>query len=226
MSLSAICTDPGSRADKRKQMVEEQLIPRGINNKDVLQSMLTVPRHCFVSKQFQALAYDDCPLPISAGQTISQPYIVALMAEALKPANTDRFLEIGTGSGYAAAVLSRIVAMVYTIERHEVLGKEAQARIKALQYDNIQVRIGDGTKGWPENSPFDGIIVSAGAPTIPQSLVDQLKPGGRIVVPVGDEVTQELLILHKKIDGDTAMENIGAVRFVPLIGDEGWDRLE
>ncbi|MDD4169379.1 MAG: protein-L-isoaspartate(D-aspartate) O-methyltransferase, partial [Desulfotomaculaceae bacterium] len=166
MSLSIICADPDSHADERKQMVEEQLIPRGIKNRNVLQSMMTVPRHCFVPKQYQAFAYDDCPLPISAGQTISQPYIVALMAEALEPVNMDKILEIGTGSGYAAAVLSRIVAMVYTIERHELLGKEAQERIKALKYDNIQIRIGDGTKGWPENSPFDGIIVSAGAPAI------------------------------------------------------------
>ncbi|MDD3652968.1 MAG: protein-L-isoaspartate(D-aspartate) O-methyltransferase [Desulfotomaculaceae bacterium] len=223
MSLSIICDDPGNRSDERKQMIEEQLILRGINNRDILQSMLIVPRHCFVSKQYQAYAYDDCPLPISAGQTISQPYIVALMVKALKPANTDRVLEIGTGSGYAAAVLSRIVAMVYTIERHEALGNEAQARLKALKYDNIQVRIGDGTKGWYEKSPFDGIIVSAGAPNIPQSLVDQLKPGGHIVVPVGDEITQELLILYKKHDGETSIEKIGAVRFVPLIGDEGWD---
>ncbi|OPX84246.1 MAG: Protein-L-isoaspartate O-methyltransferase [Pelotomaculum sp. PtaB.Bin104] len=209
MSLSTICADPGSRADERERMVKEQLIPRGITNQAVLESMLTVPRHCFVSKQFQAAAYDDCPLPIIAGQTISQPYIVALMAEALKPAKTAKILEIGTGSGYAAAVLSRVATTVYTIERHEVLASDAQTRIKALKYDNIHLRTGDGTKGWPEEAPFDGILVSAGAPTIPQSLVDQLKPGGRIVIPVGDKITQELLILHKNADGKTTMENIG-----------------
>jgi len=216
-------SDPGSRAEERRRMVDEQLIPSGITNKAVLQSMLTVPRHWFVPEQLQAFAYHDCPLPIGEGQTISQPYIVALMAEALEPAPADRVLEIGTGSGYAAAVISRVVSQVYTIERHETLAREAQSRFQALKYGNIKVRIGDGTKGWPEEAPFDGIVIAAGAPVVPKSLGKQLKTGGRLVIPVGDRSHQELLRLRKRPGGDFAIENLGGVRFVPLIGEEGWD---
>jgi len=216
-------TDSSGRADERKRMVEKQLIPQGITNKDVLQSMLTVPRHFFVSEQLQAYAYNDCALPIDEGQTISQPYIVALMAEALEPEPEDRILEIGTGSGYAAAVISRIVSVVYTIERHEALAGQAQSRFDTLKYDNIVVRLGDGSKGWTGKAPFDGIMVTAGAPVIPESLGNQLKAGGYLVIPVGKRNQQELLRVEKKSDGSLAQENLGAVRFVPLVGEEGWE---
>lgn len=211
------------RAGERKQMVEGQLMPRGITNKSVLQSMLTVPRHFFVSEQLQGYAYHDCPLPIGEGQTISQPYIVALMAEALNPQKEDIVLEIGTGSGYAAAVLSRIVAKVYTIERHDLLVKDAQARFQILKYGNIVTRTGDGSKGWPEEAPFDGIMVTAGAPLVPESLGNQLKTGGFLVVPVGKRSYQELLRLEKKADGTLTRTSLGTVRFVPLVGEEGWE---
>ncbi len=216
--------NPGAadRAGERKRMVETQLLTRGLINKDVLQSMLTVPRHRFVPAHFQDYAYDDGPLPIGEGQTISQPYIVALMAEALEPASTDRVLEIGTGSGYAAAVLSRVVSVVYTIERNANLAREAESRFRALKYDNIKVRIGDGTKGWQEEAPFDGIQVTAGTPEIPKSLSDQLAAGGRLVAPVGGMGYQELLCIRRRPDGTFTRSNLGAVRFVPLIGEEGW----
>ncbi|OPY57953.1 MAG: Protein-L-isoaspartate O-methyltransferase [Pelotomaculum sp. PtaU1.Bin035] len=212
-----------NRADERRRMVEDQLISNGITNKAVIQSMLTVPRHCFVSTRLQAYAYYDCPLLIGEGQTISQPYIVALMADALETTSADRVLEIGTGSGYAAAVLSRLASMVYTVERHESLASEARSRFQALKYANIRVHTGDGTKGWPEEAPFDGIVVAAGAPEVPKSLGDQLKPGGRLVIPVGERGSQELLRVRKKADNSFTREYLGAVRFVPLIGEEGWN---
>lgn len=210
------------RADERRRMVEEQLIPLGITNRAVLQSMLEVPRHLFVSEQMQAYAYNDCALPIDEGQTISQPYIVALMAEALEPEPEDRILEIGTGSGYAAAIISRIASKVYTIERHETLAGQAQSRFQTLKYDNIIISIGDGSKGWAGEAPFDGIAVAAGAPVVPESLSNQLKTGGLLVVPVGKRNYQDLLRLRKKADGGFDRENLGAVRFVPLVGEEGW----
>lgn len=213
----------GNRMDERRKMIEEQLVPRGIKNKAVLQSMLTVPRHRFVPGQLQAYAYHDGPLSIGKGQTISQPYIVALMAEALEPSPTDRVLEIGTGSGYAAAVLSCLVSTVYTMERLETLAQEAQSRFLELNYDNIKVRIGDGTKGWPEEAPFDGILVSAGAPAVPDSLCSQLKPGGRLVIPVGGKGYQELVRVRQKSPNKFDREYLGAVCFVPLIGEEGWE---
>ncbi|MCG9966503.1 protein-L-isoaspartate(D-aspartate) O-methyltransferase [Pelotomaculum terephthalicicum JT] len=213
----------GDRAEERRRMVEKQLIPYGISNEAVLSSMLEVPRHLFVSEQLQAYAYADCALPIDEGQTISQPYIVALMAEALRPDPADAVLEIGTGSGYAAAVLSRIVSKVYTIERHKNLAGQAQSRFQTLKYENIIVRIGDGSKGWTGKAPFDGILVAAGAPVIPESLGNQLKAGGCLVVPVGDRHHQELLRLEKKPDGSFDRENLGGVRFVPLVGEEGWN---
>ncbi|MCL6634921.1 MAG: protein-L-isoaspartate(D-aspartate) O-methyltransferase [Peptococcaceae bacterium] len=203
-------------------MVELQLVPRGISSEPVLQAMLAVPRHCFVPPRLQAHAYYDGPLAIGEGQTISQPFVVALMIEALEPAPAHRVLEVGTGSGYAAAVLSRIVSMVYTIERFESLAGEARSRFRALNYANIRVRVGDGTKGWPEEAPFDGIVVSAGAPSVPGSLCDQLKPGGCLVIPVGDRRCQELLRV-RRTDGGFARENLGPVHFVPLVGEEGWD---
>ncbi|MCL6638729.1 MAG: protein-L-isoaspartate(D-aspartate) O-methyltransferase [Firmicutes bacterium] len=213
---------PGDRAGERREMVESQIAARGVRNEAVLNSMRTVPRHLFVPEALQEYAYRDSPLPIGEGQTISQPYIVALMAEALEPRAEDRVLEIGTGSGYAAAILSRLVSMVYTIERREILAKQAQNRFRALQYDNIIVRVGDGTKGWPEEAPFDGILITAGAPAVPRTLGGQLKPGGRMVLPVGYRMHQSLLRLRLTGGGFTR-ENLGPVCFVPLIGEEGWD---
>lgn len=210
------------RLEERLEMVNTQLIPRGIRNKAVLESMLTVPRHHFVPANLQSYAYYDGPLAIGEGQTISQPYIVALMAEALDPSHAGKILEIGTGSGYAAAVLSRLAGKVFTIERHAVLAHEAQARLKSLKYDNVQVRTGDGTRGWPGEAPFEGILVSAGAPGVPQTLCSQLSPGGRMVVPVGDRNHQELVLVERNPAGGFTRKSLGAVKFVPLIGAEGW----
>lgn len=216
------CSIPGNRVEERRIMVEQQLVRRGIMNGAVLQSMFAVPRHRFVPPGLQACAYNDGPLPIGDGQTISQPYIVALMCEALELAPGDRVLEIGTGSGYAAAVLSRIVHTVYTIECLEELAEEAKARFFALKYDNIHVRVADGTTGWPEEAPFNGIMVSAGAPVVPNSLLIQLGPGGRLVIPVGGKGQQELLLVRQMPGGGFIRESLGAVCFVPLIGEEGW----
>ena len=207
---------------ERRLMVENQLKLRGIKNEAVLQSMLAVPRHCFVPANLQKYTYLDGPLPIGEGQTISQPYIVALMAELLEPSPGDRVLEIGTGSGYAAAVLAQMVAMVYTIERHASLAAKAQEVFQALNYGNIITRVGDGTKGWPEEAPFDGILVSAGAPAVPKSLCNQLKPGGRLVIPAGERQCQELVLVRRGEDGGFSEEKMGEVVFVPLIGEEGW----
>jgi protein-L-isoaspartate(D-aspartate) O-methyltransferase len=212
-----------SRQAERQQMVQDQIAGRGINNESILKSMLDVPRHRFVAERYQAFAYFDGPLPIGEGQTISQPYIVALMAAVLEPQATGRFLEVGTGSGYAAAVLSRLVSVVYTIERCASLAKQAQARFKELKYDNVRVRVGDGSKGWPEEAPFDGIMVTAGSPGIPDSLIKQLKPGGRMVIPSGPRSCQKLLLVKKNATGEIYSENVGMVFFVPLIGEEGWE---
>jgi protein-L-isoaspartate(D-aspartate) O-methyltransferase len=203
-------------------MVEEQIFHRGIRDARILESFRLVPRHYFVPKGSKGLAYYDTPLPIGCGQTISQPYVVALMLDALKTGVMDRVLEIGTGSGYAAALLSRLVAEVYSIERIEGLVKEAQKVVSALGYNNIEFRTGDGTKGWPEQAPFDGILVSAGAPGIPGVLIDQLAPGGRLIIPIGAKHQQEMVRIIRGQDGRVSEERLGAVRFVPLIGDEGW----
>jgi protein-L-isoaspartate(D-aspartate) O-methyltransferase len=182
-----------------------------------------VPRAEFVAAEHRSAAYDDMPLPIGEGQTISQPYVVAYMAEALELREEDRVLEVGTGSGYAAAVLGRIVAEVFSVERHRELAESAAERLQRLGYDNVHVRCGDGTRGWPEEAPFDGIMVSAGAPSIGDSLLAQLAPGGRLIIPVGpDPSSQELLRVRKTSDGGTSEERFGAVRFVPLLGEEGW----
>ncbi len=208
--------------EKRREMVETQIINRGITQPDIINSMLEVPRHDFVPKELQPFAYEDNPLPIGDNQTISQPYIVALMIHALAATSSDKVLEIGTGSGYAAAVLSRLVNEVYTIERLDTLARSAQRVIKKLGYDNIKIKVGDGTKGWPEASPFDCILVSAGAPVVPETLSNQLVPGGRMVIPVGDNFSQDLMKIEKRLDGHLICTYITAVRFVPLIGEEGW----
>ena len=213
-----------NRIPERETMVEEQLVLRGIRNEMVLKSMVDVPRHLFVPEGLRDYAYYDGPLSIGEGQTISQPYIVAYMIQALNPDKEDRVLEIGTGSGYAAAVLSRLVSVVYTIERLKPLAEEAEALLKKLKYENVKVYTGDGTKGLPEEAPFDGIIVAAAAPVIPKSLIDQLDIGGRLVIPLGDRNMQELILIYKDMDGIIDQRSLGGVRFVPLIGEEGWER--
>lgn len=203
-------------------MVEEQIVARGVSGESVIQAMMEVPRHRFVPKDQQVLAYEDQPLPIGYGQTISQPYIVAFMIEALNTVSSDRVFEIGTGSGYATAVLSRVAAEVYSIETVAPLAEDAKKAIGDLGYTNVHLCTGDGTKGWPEAAPFDGILVSAGAPVVPESLIGQLTPGGRLVIPVGDRIHQSLLRITRTLDGKLVKENLAIVRFVPLIGDEGW----
>ncbi|MDD4766619.1 MAG: protein-L-isoaspartate(D-aspartate) O-methyltransferase [Desulfotomaculaceae bacterium] len=213
-----------NKISEREAMVKEQLIFRGIWNEAVQNSMLAVPRHLFVPENLRDYAYCDGPLSIGDGQTISQPYIVAYMIEALDPGKDDVVLEIGTGSGYAAAVLSRLVSKVYTIERLASHAKRAETLLKKLNYNNIEVITGDGTKGLPEQAPFDKIIVSAGASVTPKSLLEQLNMGGRLVIPLGTRDSQELLLISKDMHGDIKKRNLGSVRFVPLIGDEGWER--
>jgi protein-L-isoaspartate(D-aspartate) O-methyltransferase len=200
----------------RKHMVEEQIEKRGIIDQSTLQAMLDVPRHRFVPDDLKPYAYQDAPLPIGNGQTISQPYIVAFMTEVLKLKKTDRVLEIGTGSGYQAAVLAKIVDSVYTIEIVEDLALEAQKRLKELNYDNITVRAGDGYHGWPEKAPFDAVMVTAGAEDIPEALIDQLKQGGRLIIPVGPHNGVRQLVLVVKKKNKVIKRNLMAVRFVPF----------
>ncbi|MFW5972284.1 MAG: protein-L-isoaspartate(D-aspartate) O-methyltransferase [Bacillota bacterium] len=208
----------------RKIMVEEQIEKRGLKNEKVLSAMMKVPRHKFVPYRYQVQAYQDSAIPIDENQTISQPYIVAKMIENLEPENNHKVLEIGTGSGYAAAVLSEICSEVYTIERHQLLAKQAQLRFESLNYDNIEIKIDDGTKGWEEKAPFDRILVSAGAPSVPKKLTDQLEIGGIMVIPVGESKRlQKLIKLTKYDENDLKIEELEHVRFVPLIGNEGWE---
>lgn len=201
----------------RQAMVERQIMARGVSNPRVLEAMRTVERHLFVPEDVRDLAYTDQPLPIGWGQTISQPYIVALMTELLDPQPGDTVLEIGTGSGYQAAVLATIVDHVYTIEILQPLADQAKARLESLGYRNVTVRCGDGYHGWPEHAPFDGIIVTAAPPSLPQPLVEQLKVGARMVVPVG-EMFQELQVITKGETGYRVEPSI-PVRFVPMVGE-------
>lgn len=202
----------------RKQMVEEQIANRGIQDKRVLDAMEAVPRHLFIPEENRAYSYWDQPVPIGLGQTISQPYIVAFMTELLKVDNNDVVLEVGTGSGYQAAILSRLVKQVYTIEIHEKLGNNAFKRLTTMGYSNIEGKIGDGYKGWPEHAPFDAIIVTAAAEHIPQPLIEQLKPGGRMVIPVGGVYeVQDLMLITRDASSKVVKESIISVRFVPLI---------
>ena len=204
---------------QREEMVETQIAQRGIKDKLVLEAMKKVPRHLLVPEKIRKYAYDDMPLPIGEGQTISQPYIVALMTELIKPNKNMKVLEIGTGSGYQAAVLAEIVRGVYTIEIFQALGLRAERDLNSLGYKNIHVRIGDGYKGWPEEAPFDAIIVTAAPPEIPQPLIDQLAEGGRMIIPVGDEGKVQQLILGEKSKGKFRTRFISSVRFVPFLRD-------
>ena len=201
----------------RRGMVEEQLAGRGIKSHAVLEAMAAVPRHEFVPENVRKFSYADEPLEIGYGQTISQPYIVAFMTELLDPQPADRVLEIGTGSGYQAAILSRLVSEVYTIEIVEPLAKRAAADLKRLGFKNVEVLAGDGYKGWPEHAPFDGIIVTCAPDHIPQPLVDQLRDGGRMIVPVGSPGMQELFLLRKR-GGKVERAAVLPVRFVPMTG--------
>jgi protein-L-isoaspartate(D-aspartate) O-methyltransferase len=207
----------------RKRMVEEQLAARGIRDRRVLSAMATIPRHVFVDEALRERAYEDHPLPIGHGQTISHPYTVALMTEALELQGTERVLEIGTGSGYQTAVLARICANVFTIERIAALATRARRVLDHLGLYNVALRVGDGTIGWNAEAPFDAIIVTAGTPQLPRPLLSQLRAGGRLVVPVGEEDSQTLLRLRVGADGVTE-EYIGDCRFVKLLGRYGHAR--
>jgi protein-L-isoaspartate(D-aspartate) O-methyltransferase len=207
----------------RERMVKRQITSRGVRSKLVLDAMRKVPRERFLPKGQGIFAYDDSPLPIGEGQTISQPYIVAYMAESLALEGGEKVLEIGTGSGYAAAVLAEIAAEVYTIERIEGLASMARSNLDALGYENVHVRCGDGTLGWPEEAPFDGIVVAAGGPDVPDTLQQQLKIGGRLVIPIGrSKAYQELVCVTRVADDEFRTEDLVPVRFVPLVGEEGW----
>ena len=202
-------------AAERQQMVQQQLIARGVNNERVLAAMAKVPREEFIPADSHAVSYEDGPLPIGYGQTISQPYIVAFMTEKLRLKPSDRVLEIGTGSGYQAAILAELVAEVYTIEIVEPLGKNAEATLQRLNYKNVHVRVGDGYSGWPEHAPFDAIIVTCAPDHVPQQLTEQLKDGGRMVIPVGERFAQQLYLLEKR-NGQLKESATLPVRFVPM----------
>jgi protein-L-isoaspartate(D-aspartate) O-methyltransferase len=208
--------------ERCERMVEHDIVGRGMRDGRVLAAMRAVPRHRFVPAGMSDSAYDDCPLPIGEGQTISQPYIVALMAEALDLTPTDRVLEIGTGSGYAAAVLGQLAAEVWSVERIDVLAERARHVLRELGCLNVHVVVGDGTLGWPAAAPFDAIVVTAGGPRVPEALLAQLTDGGRLVMPVGGSpLAQTLVRVTHTVDADVE-DHLGGVCFVPLLGEQGW----
>ena len=210
-------------AAEREAMVERQLRRRGISEPDILDAFCAVPREAFISEDYAHLAYGDHPLPIEANQTISQPYIVALMVQAAAIRHGDAVLEVGAGSGYAAAVISRIAARVVAIERQHDLVEVARQRLERLGYSNVLIVEGDGTRGCPDEAPFDAILAAASGSHVPSALIAQLAPNGRIVMPLGEPgLPQELVKVTKQDDGILKQENLGGVRFVPLIGEEGW----
>jgi len=210
-------------AAEREAMVERQLRRRGISEPDILDAFRAVPREAFISDEYAHLAYGDHPLPIEANQTISQPYIVALMIQAAAIKAGDKVLEVGAGSGYAAAVISRIAQKVIGIERQHDLVELARERLRRLGYDNVEIVEGDGTKGCREEAPFDAVLAAASGSHVPRPLVEQLATDGRIVMPLGEPGwVQELIKVTKQGDGILRQENLGGVRFVPLIGEEGW----
>ncbi|PYT93378.1 MAG: protein-L-isoaspartate O-methyltransferase [Acidobacteria bacterium] len=210
-------------APQRAEMVEKQLRRRGIEDSCVLGAMLKLPRHEFVPEEFRARAYEDVPLPIGSGQTISQPYIVAAMTAALRLLPTDRALEIGAGCGYQAAVLSLLAKEVFTIERRHELASAASEKLSSLGYHNVHVHCGDGTLGLPEFAPFNAILVAAAAPAAPQPLLAQLAEGGRMIIPVGDAENQELQLIEKH-DGRLSTRMMEGCRFVPLVGHHAWQK--
>lgn len=206
----------------RRRMVESQIISRGINDQRVVDAMLKVPRHLFVDDALRGHAYADGSLPIGEKQTISQPYMVAAMTAALELKGDERILEVGAGSGYQTAVLAQLVRRVYSIERIALLANRARKALDQFGVTNVNLRVGDGTIGWKEQGPFDGILVAAGAPVVPEDYLEQLEPGGRLVMPVGDLETQTLLRVTKRTDGTFEEEQMMGCRFVPLIGEQGW----
>jgi protein-L-isoaspartate(D-aspartate) O-methyltransferase len=210
--------------EQRAAMVRDQLIARGVVDTAVLAAFRAVPRERFVPERQRPYAYEDHPLPIGGGQTISQPYVVAFMAEALELRVSDHVLEVGAGSGYAAAIFSRMAADVVTIERRSELAASAAEVLAALGYDNVRVVAGDGSVGMPDEAPFDAICVSAGAPEVPPALVEQLAAGGRLVLPVGDAEGQRLVRVRLLPSGQVRRDDLGSVRFVPLLGQQGWQR--
>jgi protein-L-isoaspartate(D-aspartate) O-methyltransferase len=206
---------------QRQSMVRLQLGARGIRDERVLSAMSRVPRHEFVAEDFRDQVYEDHPIPIGEGQTISQPYIVAIMLQALALNPSDLILEVGTGSGYVTALLAELTQQVYSVERHESLARTAQATLARLGYANVEVLVGDGGNGLPDRAPFDAIVVSAAAPQIPQPLFEQLREAGRMIVPVGPAHAQELKLI-RKLGGQPIVTSLEGCRFVPLIGSEGY----
>jgi protein-L-isoaspartate(D-aspartate) O-methyltransferase len=206
----------------RKRMVEVQIVGRGITDQRVIDAMLKVPRHIFVEEAMSGQAYSDSPLPIGEKQTISQPYMVALMSEMLQLTGKDKVLELGTGSGYQAAILAELADRVYTIERIRPLALRARKALDSLGYLNVNLKIGDGTDGWATEAPFDGIVVTAGAPDVPMHLIEQLAVGGRLVIPVGNQFEQTLVRITKGENGAIIREDSIGCRFVKLIGKYGW----
>lgn len=214
-TISAL--EPDDYARLREDMVRRQIMARGVEDPEVLKAMRKVPRHLFVPEKYRAFSYRDHPLPIGQGQTISQPYVVAFMTEALDLKSHDRVLEVGTGSGYQAAVLAELVKEVYTIEIIEELGKRSRQTLEMLGYRHIHVRIGDGYKGWPEKAPFDAVIVTCAPERIPNALIEQLKDGGRMIIPVGGAGAIQRLVRAIKKKGKLKTKEVMAVRFVPMV---------
>lgn len=217
-------TTMNAHSSKRQYMVDTQIVPRGIKDPRVLAAMRKIPRHLFLDEALWPQAYDDHPLPIGEKQTISQPYIVALMTEALRLTGKEKVLEIGSGSGYQTAILAELAEQVYTIERIPAIAKRARKTFDQLQYKNIVITIGDGSSGWKEHSPYDGIIVTAASPDTPKPLLEQLATGGRLVIPIGNEFTQELMVYEKENGKEFKEENYGGCRFVKLVGEHGWKK--
>jgi len=210
------------RADERNRMVERQIEARGIRNQRVLAAMRQIPRHIFIPPPYNRSAYEDSPLPIGNGQTISQPFIVALMTDLLRPEPNDTVLEIGTGCGYQAAILATLVTKVTSIERIPAVAELARSNLSVLGISNVEVITSDGTRGYPENAPYNRIIITAATPSVPKPLIEQLAENGRLVAPVGGREIQELVVLSKH-SGVISREFHGGVRFVPLIGEHGWE---
>lgn len=207
----------------RRRMVDEQLIARGIRDPRVIEAMTKVPRHLFVPEALASQAYSDFPLPIGERQTISQPYMVALMSEAMQLKGGEKVLEVGTGSGYQAAVLALLTRQVFSLERIPALARQARRTLDACGFARVNVRVTDGTCGWEEEAPFDAIMVTAGAPAVPKPFLKQLAIGGRLVIPVGDRVTQVLLRVTRNSESGFREERLLGCRFVPLVGDHGWN---
>ena len=208
----------------RRRMVEDQVMARGVKDPRVIDAMLRVPRHKFVEQGLESQAYQDAPLPIGERQTISQPYMVAVMSEALLLDGTEKVLEVGTGSGYQAAVLALLADRVFSLERIPALARRARKILDACGYSKVNIRLADGTLGWQEMAPFDAIIVTAGAPDVPRDYLDQLAVGGRLVIPVGDRLSQVLMRITRTAEDEFEKEQLLGCRFVPLVGNHGWQK--